>query len=136
MLHQIISMYYPELKNVKLNIFNKFQANSDLNQIKLPNQNLNQKFQDLLRKAKEKCRLINLLYEISRIQFILDQQFGQQVLINSHLLGGKVTKGSTELYCDSNKESNKLSVKPLNQEEENINNFLQDEPLELLLIQV
>lgn len=57
-------MYYPELKNVKLTIFNKLNVE---NNPKLMVEDFRHKYNFLLERSKEKCRLNNILYEISRI---------------------------------------------------------------------
>ncbi|CAD8214678.1 unnamed protein product [Paramecium pentaurelia] len=131
LLHQIIIMYYPELKNVKLNILNQceIKTSSDLN-IKYSIQDFKLKYQLLLQRAQEKCRLNNILYEISRIQFIIQQQFGDQALIQSHQLGGKLLNNN--LYFENCKESNRLTVKPVNSIDLENEQIIQD-PLELLL---
>ncbi|CAD8064248.1 unnamed protein product [Paramecium sonneborni] len=112
LLHDIITMYYPEFKEVSLNVFNQFEIIIDEKE-KLKNdiQNIKKKYQALLRGAKEKCRLNNILYEISRIQFILQQQFGNQALSLSHQLGAKLNE--KQLEEQSLKDSNRAIVKPV-----------------------
>ncbi|CAD8122185.1 unnamed protein product [Paramecium sonneborni] len=113
LLHEIITMYYPELKNIKLTIFNKLEFKESVdNNIKCINLDFKSKYKILVDKAKEKCRFNNILYEISRIQFIIQQQFGDQVLQQSHLLGGKLENNYYELQnC---KETKRLAIKPEN----------------------
>ncbi|CAD8195884.1 unnamed protein product [Paramecium pentaurelia] len=111
LLHEIITMYYPELKNIKLTIFNKleFKENVD-NDLKSIIQDFIPKYNFLFERAKEKCRLNNIIYEISRIQFIIQQHFGDQVLQQSHSFGGKLQNNYFEfLNC---KETKKLAIKP------------------------
>lgn len=61
-------MYYPELKNVKLTIFNKLEIKKNVeNNPKLMVEDFRHKYNFLLERSKEKCRLNNILYEISRI---------------------------------------------------------------------
>ncbi|CAD8189307.1 unnamed protein product [Paramecium octaurelia] len=125
--HDIITMYYPQFKDCKLNFLNLFKVNEkQINKFQLID-NLDEKYRHLLQKAKEKCRLDNILYEISRIQFFLQQQFGDQILYQSHQLGGKLINNQLDLL--SNKESNTQSVKPVESIE------VDYEPLELLLKQ-
>ncbi|CAD8191531.1 unnamed protein product [Paramecium octaurelia] len=130
--HDIVTMYYPEFKNFKPNIINKFQINDEINQSQITTQILQQKYQTLLKGAKEKCRLNNILYEISRIQLILEQQFGQSVLQSSHSLGRKITKDQLEQVCDSLYESNCLVVKPVDSSNQEIKQSI-DEPLTILI---
>ncbi|CAD8146677.1 unnamed protein product [Paramecium octaurelia] len=125
--HDIITMYYPQFKDSKLNILNLFKNNEkQINNFQSID-NLDEKYQNLLKKAKEKCRLDNILYEISRIQFFLQQQFGDQALYQSHQLGGKLITHQLDLV--SIKETNRLSVKPAESME------VEQEPMELLLKQ-
>ncbi|CAK72096.1 unnamed protein product (macronuclear) [Paramecium tetraurelia] len=125
--HDIITMYYPQFKGCRLNFLNLFKVNDkQINKFQLID-NLDDKYRNLLQKAKEKCRLDNILYEISRIQFFLQQQFGEQILYQSHQLGGKLI--NNQLEFQGNKETNRLSVKPVESIE------VDYEPLELLLKQ-
>ncbi|CAD8090459.1 unnamed protein product [Paramecium sonneborni] len=134
LLHDIISMYYPELKNIKINIFNKFEFDEGINQFQIPIQNLKLIYGSLLKRAKEKCRLNNIIYEISRIQFILEQQFGYRILLGSHQLGKKLSKNSNEYAIDKISESNRLVVKPAEQLDQDLEqeNYM-NEPLEILI---
>ncbi|CAD8215461.1 unnamed protein product [Paramecium octaurelia] len=90
------------------------QRNINFNQFKISNDKGNNRFNspidNLQEKAKEKCKLNNILYEISRIQFILQQHF-DVALIQSHQMGGKLD--SNQILLISIKESNKLSVQPV-----------------------
>ncbi|CAD8109910.1 unnamed protein product [Paramecium sonneborni] len=134
--HDIISMYYPEFKNIKINIFNKFEFKEDFNQFQLPIQNLQLIYVTLLKRAKEKCRLNNILYEISRIQFILEQQFGNRILQNSHQLGKKFSKNISEIVSEKIPESNRLVIWPADQiQQEQEQDLIFKEPIELLIKQ-
>ncbi|CAK63849.1 unnamed protein product (macronuclear) [Paramecium tetraurelia] len=130
LLHEIITMYYPELKNVKLTIFNKLEIKESIeNKLKCSIGDFRLKYNFLLERAKEKCRFNNILYEISRIQFIIQQRFGDSVLQQSHSLGGKLQNNYNEFQnC---KETNRLAIKPENSIDlENNYNVL--DPLEIL----
>ncbi|CAD8130694.1 unnamed protein product [Paramecium sonneborni] len=132
--HDILSMYYPELKNIKINIFNKFEFDEEINQCQVPIKNLKLIYGQLLKRAKEKCRLNNIIYEISRVQFILEQQFGNRILLGSHQLGKKLSKNSNEFAIDRITESNRLVVQPAEQldQDQEQENYL-NEPLEILI---
>ncbi|CAD8068127.1 unnamed protein product [Paramecium sonneborni] len=134
LLHDIVTMYYPEFKNLKPNIFNQYKINEQINKFDIPIHTLQQKYSNLFKGAKDKCRLDNILYEISRIQFILEQQFGNSILQYSHQLGKKITKDTFEQVCESLQESNYLVVKPINEIKEEIK-FPYDEPLGILIKQ-
>ncbi|CAD8196818.1 unnamed protein product [Paramecium octaurelia] len=128
--HEIITMYYPELRNVKLTIFNKLEIKESTdNKLKFSIGDFRLRYNFLLERAREKCRFNNILYEISRIQFIIQQQFGDSVLQQSHSLGGKLQSNYQEFQnC---KETNRLAVKPDNSIDlENNYNVL--DPLEIL----
>ncbi|CAD8129698.1 unnamed protein product [Paramecium sonneborni] len=116
--------------------FNQIELKEDLNQLKFPITNLQSIYITLLKRAKEKCRLNNILYEISRIQFILEQQFGNRILQSSHQLGRKFTKHINDIVSDKITESNRLVVWPadqINQEQEQ--DLILKEPLDLLIKQ-
>ncbi|CAD8210301.1 unnamed protein product [Paramecium pentaurelia] len=132
LLNEIITMYYPEFKEFKLDIFNQFNISFYKNNNQFKSSNLQEKYLILQARAKEKCKLNNILYEISRIQFILQQKFGDMVLIQSHQMGAKIDLNQIALV--SIKESNRLCVKPvesidLEPQSQNI------DPLELLIKQ-
>ncbi|CAD8106860.1 unnamed protein product [Paramecium sonneborni] len=130
LLYEIVTMYYPEMKKIKFNYFNQFVSweqqennkNSSLEKIKY-------KYKTFIKRAKEKCRLDNILYEISRIQFIIQQQFGDQILQQSHQMGGKLS--NQYLDQQNSKESNRLTVKPANYSDIE-NDYALLEPLEIL----
>ncbi|CAD8110315.1 unnamed protein product [Paramecium primaurelia] len=130
LLHEIITMYYPEMKTIKLNFLNQFesQEKSDKNR-NSSLENIKYKYKNFIKRAKEKCRLDNILYEISRLQFIIQQQFGDQVLIQSHQMGAKLSNH----YIDNqnSKESNRLTIKPANSLDIE-NDYALLEPLEML----
>ncbi|CAD8109111.1 unnamed protein product [Paramecium sonneborni] len=130
LLHEIVSMYYPEIKKIKLNYLNEFvNSEQQENSRNKSYENVKFKYKTFIKRAKEKCRLDNILYEISRIQFIIQQQFGDQVLQQSHQMGGKLSNN----YLDhqNSKESNRLTVKPANSLEID-NDYALLEPLEML----
>ncbi|CAD8145871.1 unnamed protein product [Paramecium octaurelia] len=133
LLHDIITMYYPEFKEVSLNVFNQFEIQMEEDgKLKSDLQNIKKKYQALLRGAKEKCRLNNILYEISRLQFILQQQFGNQAFLLCHNLGAKLSEKQSE--DQSLKDTNRLVVRPINSYDlEHRCSSL--EPLEMLLRQ-
>ncbi|CAD8115583.1 unnamed protein product [Paramecium sonneborni] len=134
LLNEIITMYYPEFKVFQLDIFNKFKFPIDKNndQFKPSISNLQDKYFNLKTRAKEKCKLNNILYEISRIQFILQQQFGDIVLLQSHQMGGKIDLN--QIALGNIKESNRLCVKPIESIDLEFSNQNID-PLELLIKQ-
>ncbi|CAD8126707.1 unnamed protein product [Paramecium sonneborni] len=127
LLHEIVSMYYPELKNVKLSLFNQYQINEQ--NIKCTIEDFRVKYNFLLKRAKDKCKLNNILYEISRIQFIIQSQFGDQILSQSHSLGSKLQNNNFDI--ENCRETNRLTVKPINSIDlENDQNII--EPLDIL----
>ncbi|CAD8194828.1 unnamed protein product [Paramecium pentaurelia] len=130
LLHEIITMYYPEMKNIKLNFLNQFEfKDNSIKSIKNLNQDFKYKYKIFLKRAKVKCRLNNILYEISRIQFILQQQFGDQLLQQSHQMGSRLSNNYIDYeHC---KDSNRLTVKPANSLDID-NDFALLEPLEIL----
>ncbi|CAD8202403.1 unnamed protein product [Paramecium pentaurelia] len=130
LLHDIVIMYYPEMKKIKFNLLNQIvmsdnPENSNNNQ----HEKVKYKYKTFIKRAKEKCRLDNILYEISRIQFIIQQQFGDQILQQSHSLGGKLSNH----YMDhqNSKESNRQTIKPANSLDIE-KDFALLEPLEML----
>ncbi|CAD8153398.1 unnamed protein product [Paramecium octaurelia] len=132
LLHEIVTMYYPEMKKIKLNLFNQFEDqnnNSSEENVDRKLENFKYKYKAFINRAKEKYRLNNILYEISRLQFIIQQQFGDQILQQSHSMGGKLSNN----YLDhqSSKESNRLTVKPANSIDID-NDYALIEPLEIL----
>ncbi|CAD8188631.1 unnamed protein product [Paramecium pentaurelia] len=113
LLFEIVTMYYPEIKKIKLNYFNQLEIKQNSqNSSEYSIQNIKYQYQTFSKRAKEKCRLNNILYEISRLQFIIQQQFGDQVLQQSHQMGGKLSNNC--LDHQNSKESNRLTVKPAN----------------------
>ncbi|CAD8174751.1 unnamed protein product [Paramecium pentaurelia] len=131
LLNEIIKMYYPEFKEFQLNFFNQFKFSNQNNNINNSSiENLLENYSILRKKAKEKCKLNNILYEISRIQFILQQNFGDMVLVQSHQMGGKLD----ENQILSKKESNRLQIKPVESIDLDAQNY-NIEPLELLIKQ-
>ncbi|CAD8161833.1 unnamed protein product [Paramecium pentaurelia] len=133
LLHDIISMYYPDVKGYSLKNFLQKQLFQEENNKKQPSiQSMNSIHKALLQSARKKCRLNNIIYEISRIQFIIQQQFGIHILKTSHLLGEKFE--SYHFGTSNEKETNRFLVKPIDSIDfqEQITN---KEPLELLLRQ-
>ncbi|CAK73207.1 unnamed protein product (macronuclear) [Paramecium tetraurelia] len=131
LLNEIITMYYPEFKQFSVNFINQFRFDEqDLNIKQLPIENMKLKYQALKKGAKEKCRLTNLLYEISRIQFILQDKFGDQILSQSRQMGGKLQNIQIELQ--SFKETNQLQIKPVDSIDMECYSI---EPLEILIKQ-
>ncbi|CAD8116149.1 unnamed protein product [Paramecium primaurelia] len=130
LLYEIVTMYYPDLKKIKLNYFNQLEIKpNSQNSSEYSNQNIKYLYITFSKRAKEKCRLNNILYEISRLQFIIQQQFGDQVLQQSHQMGGKLSNN----YLDhqNSKESNRLTVKPANSLDLE-NEYVLLDPLEIL----
>ncbi|CAD8187309.1 unnamed protein product [Paramecium pentaurelia] len=133
LLHYIVSMYYPDLKNIKMNIFHKFEFKEDINQFQLPMQNLKLIYGQLLKRANKKCRLNNILYEISRIQFILEQSFGRCILQCSYQLGKKLSKNSNDIFIDRITETNRLVVQPAEQlYQDQVQEHYLNKPLDIL----
>ncbi|CAD8118664.1 unnamed protein product [Paramecium primaurelia] len=133
LLNEIITMYYPEFKQYSVNFLNLFKFDKqDINNKLQPIENLKLRYQILQKGAREKCRLTNLLYEISRIQFILQDKFGDQILSQSHQMGGKLL--NTQIELQSLKESNRLQIKPIDSIDLE-NQCYAIEPLEILIKQ-
>ncbi|CAD8159263.1 unnamed protein product [Paramecium pentaurelia] len=131
--NSIIKMYYPEFKEYKFNLLNQIQiSNKNINNIQIPFHILTKMHQALLKGARKKCRLINVLYEISRIQFILQEKFGDQFLFQSHQMGSKLVY--KEIEQDNQRKSNRLQIKPFDSMEIE-NQSLCIEQLELLIQQ-
>ncbi|CAD8158546.1 unnamed protein product [Paramecium pentaurelia] len=132
LIHDIITMYYPEFKELSLNWFNQIKFNEKENS-KFPKQSVNQAYKILQKGAKQKCRLNNILYEISRLQFVFQQQLGNKVFQVCHSLGGLM---SENLFESLNiKESNRMVVYPFDSFEQDQNKVINIEPLELLIKQ-
>ncbi|KAM3136069.1 hypothetical protein pb186bvf_011874 [Paramecium bursaria] len=96
-LYQIISLYFPDIKNyeIKKNYFGKIvsvQVNNKSQDI----QQYQVKFEIMKEKARNKITFINQIYEMSRLQFILQSLVDKQVLINSHKLGIKWVQNEEE----------------------------------------
>ncbi|KAM3133153.1 hypothetical protein pb186bvf_014729 [Paramecium bursaria] len=101
-LFQIIASYFPEIKNyqVKKSIFGKITS------VQLNNKTCDkQQYQiqlDLLKeKARNKITFINQIYELSRLQFIIQGLVDRQTIINSHKLGIKWTSNEDQLNQQS-----------------------------------
>ncbi|CAD8073890.1 unnamed protein product [Paramecium primaurelia] len=131
--NSIIKMYYPEFKEYKFNLLNQIQiSNKNINNIQIPFHILSKMHQTLLKGARKKCRLLNVLYEISRIQFILQEKFGDQFLFQSHQMGSKLVY--KEIEQDNQRKSNRLQIKPFDSMEIE-NQSLCIEQLELFIQQ-
>ncbi|CAD8070408.1 unnamed protein product [Paramecium sonneborni] len=132
--HDIITMYYPDFKSVQLNWLNQISFNEKDNQkFNYPIQNLNQAYKALQKGAKQKCRLNNVLYEISRLQFVFQQQLGNSIFQACHSLGGIMSNNLFESF--SMKETNRMIVYPFDSLEQEFKQIVQVEPLELLIKQ-
>ncbi|CAD8075046.1 unnamed protein product [Paramecium sonneborni] len=133
LLNDIIKMYYPEFKDFRINFLNKLQFSLENNvHLKQPIENIQQIHSTLQQGARQKCRLINILYEISRIQFILQDKFGDQILSQSHEMGAKLSNKQINVVYQ--KESHRLYIKPVDSlNDENQSLFI--EPLEMLIKQ-
>ncbi|CAK82846.1 unnamed protein product (macronuclear) [Paramecium tetraurelia] len=129
LLSEIITMYYPEFKQYSVNFLNQFQFDK---QDQYSIENLKLKYQVLQKGAREKCRLTNLLYEVSRIQFILQDKFGDSVLSQSHKMGGKFQQPQVEQLVS--KEQNRLQIQPIDLIDLE-NQSHSPEPLEVLIKQ-
>ncbi|CAD8145790.1 unnamed protein product [Paramecium octaurelia] len=130
--HDIITMYYPEFKELQLDRFNKIKFN-EKEKSKSPKQSINSAYKILQKGAKQKCRLNNILYEISRLQFVFQQQLGNKAFQVCHTFGGLI---SENLYETINmKESNQMMVYPFDSFEQTQNKVVHIEPLELLIKQ-
>ncbi|CAD8179801.1 unnamed protein product [Paramecium octaurelia] len=73
LLHEIVTMYYPEMKKNKLNLFNQFEYQNQNNleeNVDRTLENFKYKYKAFIKRAKEKCRPNNILYEISRLYII------------------------------------------------------------------
>ncbi|CAD8081420.1 unnamed protein product [Paramecium sonneborni] len=111
LLESIVKMYYPEIKELKTNFINQIQKyNENDYNMKIPWESFKQIHQVMLQAARKKCRLINVLYEISRIQFILQEKFGDQILQKSHYMGAKISENKVDQM--NQKKSNHLQIKP------------------------
>ncbi|CAD8182502.1 unnamed protein product [Paramecium pentaurelia] len=86
--NHIISMYYPEFKNVKIikNIFGKIIRVESHG--KLLNLNLFFPYYEKLKRIGEmKLTISNQIYEISRIQFLLQSQYSNKFISKFHQVG-------------------------------------------------
>ncbi|CAD8145084.1 unnamed protein product [Paramecium pentaurelia] len=88
LIHSIIRMYYPQFKNVKIFRNWKFNINKvsigekyvDVNQFKV--------FYDkTVQKAENKLSYLNLLYEISRLYFLIRSSNSRDQIRKSHQIG-------------------------------------------------
>ncbi|CAD8125412.1 unnamed protein product [Paramecium sonneborni] len=131
--HDIISMYYPDIKGYSLKSFIQKQLFQEQNNQKIPSiQDMNYIHKALLQSARQKCRLNNIIYEISRIQFIIQQQFGNHILTASHQLGQKFE--GCHFGLESEKETKRFLVKPIDSIDLQ-QPMTNKEPIELLLKQ-
>ncbi|CAD8079982.1 unnamed protein product [Paramecium sonneborni] len=126
-------MYYPELKEFKTNFLNQISIQNEHNyNMKIPWKTFKQIHKVFLQGARKKCRLVNILYEISRIQLILQEKFGDQLLLKSHQMGAIITENKLDQI--NSKKSNHLQIKPFDPfEMENQSESLEE--LELLIQQ-
>jgi hypothetical protein len=71
-------MYYPNLKNIliKRNIFGSPSGAECLNPFHKLKSDFMPSYLKLIDVAKQKTCLTNIVYEISRLQFIIEQRFG------------------------------------------------------------
>ncbi|CAD8089110.1 unnamed protein product [Paramecium sonneborni] len=111
-LRTLIEMYYPQIKDItfKKSFFGK------VIEIMYKNQKVSQSFYQTYNKlldiSKTKLCLTNQLYEVSRLQFILNQICDRQVMKNCHKIGIKLKS----LQFEREKEQ----FKPTNLKIENI----------------
>ncbi|CAD8070222.1 unnamed protein product [Paramecium sonneborni] len=77
MVTEILHMYYPNLKNIiiKRNFFGKIISTNQSNEGN-QNENFIKQYQGHLDLAFKKLRLINIIYELSRIELLMEKHFG------------------------------------------------------------
>ncbi|CAD8058511.1 unnamed protein product [Paramecium primaurelia] len=87
---EILQMYYPKLKNVKVkrNFFGKITSTNQSNEDN-QNQIFIKQYEDHLNLAFKKIRLINIIYEISRIELLMEKHFGIQKICECNQLGNE-----------------------------------------------
>ncbi|KAM3134416.1 hypothetical protein pb186bvf_013529 [Paramecium bursaria] len=97
----IIKFYFPEYRklNLQRNYFNKVISVND-GQISL--QSYNKFYQQAYQIAQKKLTVQNQIYEISRIQFILQSLQNRQLINQSHQIGIKIIWpiGSTQISAE------------------------------------
>ncbi|KAM3128645.1 hypothetical protein pb186bvf_019274 [Paramecium bursaria] len=104
-LFQIISSYFPEIKKYKItkDYFGNI-TNVEFNNEKLDKQQYQIQYDMLKEKARNKISFINQVYEISRLQFIIQGLVDKQTIINSHKLGIKWLQNPEETIQYTNQE--------------------------------
>ncbi|CAD8076294.1 unnamed protein product [Paramecium sonneborni] len=107
LIHSIIRIYYPQFKNIKILRNWKFKIQKVL--IDEKNVDINQ-FQTFYQKVNEKAQIklsyLNLLYEISRIYFLLRSIHSRDDIRKSHSIGIKIGfLQQLECLQDSNSKS-------------------------------
>ncbi|CAD8158543.1 unnamed protein product [Paramecium octaurelia] len=104
---EILQMYYPKLKNVKVkrNALGKIISTNQGNEDN-PNAQFIKQYQDHLDLAFKKLRLINIIYELSRIELLLEKHFGLQNICECSQLGSEFQF----LGHDNKNESPKASI--------------------------
>ncbi|CAK77762.1 unnamed protein product (macronuclear) [Paramecium tetraurelia] len=104
---EILQMYYPKLKDVKVkrNVLGKIISTNQGNEDNKNAQFIIQ-YQDHLNLAFKKLRLINIIYELSRIELLMEKHFGLQNICECSQLGSEFQF----LGHDNKNESPKVSI--------------------------
>ncbi|CAD8145977.1 unnamed protein product [Paramecium octaurelia] len=107
LIHSIIRIYYPQFKNVKIQKNWKFQINKVKIGDKFVDVNQFQSFYNkIVEKIQNKMSYLNLLYEISRLYFIIRSSHSRDVIRKTHQIGIRMGfLQDLELFQDFNSKS-------------------------------
>ncbi|CAD8092881.1 unnamed protein product [Paramecium sonneborni] len=127
-LRTLIEMYYPQIKDVTF----KKSLLGKVNQILYKQKKLSllflDKYNKLLEIAQSKLCLTNQLYEVSRLQFILNTFCDKQVIRNSHNIGIKLKFEQFEQFEQDKPTNQKIeNIIPQELKQENIDNYSLEE---------
>ncbi|CAD8158697.1 unnamed protein product [Paramecium pentaurelia] len=126
-LNEVISFYYPEFKSIMINKNWKQKITKvTLNKKNLDVKEYKQFYKKVKNQMEVKLSYLNMLYEISRIYFIIRSYNNRQELKKSHSVGIKLSLASTnENFLDSGPNSNLsnrlgMNLLVLNDEDSNL----------------
>ncbi|CAD8067664.1 unnamed protein product [Paramecium primaurelia] len=105
---EILQIYYPNLKNmiIKRNYFGKIIPINETNQQDTQNETFIKQYEEHLDIAFKKLRLINIIYELSRIELLLEKHFGLENVSECNQMGSKFQFTSN----DNKYQSSRVSI--------------------------
>ncbi|KAM3132549.1 hypothetical protein pb186bvf_015362 [Paramecium bursaria] len=118
LIFEVLTYYFPEYKNlsIKRNMFGKIK-NIRLNNQEIDKDEFLIQYEQLKEQARNKLTVVNQIYELSRIQFILLKHFKRDQIIESHNMGIQL-----KLNCYQDQELTQLD-KRLQKQDLNADDF-------------